>query len=491
MVMEMEPNEYELAIRARDGDREALAELVERLRMPLFSLAYADLRHYEDAQDAVASALLQICRHVGQLREPERVRAWMHQIVRNEVRQLLRSRGAQGLDIGPEQVDMLASEPGRLELRLDIQRALRQLPRDQARALTLFYLSGLSVQEIAQCTGRPQGTITRWLHLGRRQLAQHMEGHAPMAPDLAATIVANDLDPAVLQRLKDALHGAGFSKVDAHTGVQRLGDLYRVDRTDSAWPFPEQFHFSTLLQDSRFVLLDEWIAGRSAFELFSILKATPEGKNTAFGLMIQSPTREDSTVFAAWASGFDLCFARDTDRGVLRQWFARVREGLEKGWGWEKRRVEMAELVKASSKEFGALVRQVTDDSHPDYKGEGPTAGPIVRIAHTIIQQAIIDQASEIQVEPHADHVAIHFRVPAECTGETGSELCEVMKLPRHLEWQLRARYKYMADMNVEEQSTPHDGRIAISYNGRDYDLSVSSESTTSGERILIRIQSR
>ena len=41
-------------IRAREGDREALADLVERTRLRLFALAYAELRHYEDAHDAVA-----------------------------------------------------------------------------------------------------------------------------------------------------------------------------------------------------------------------------------------------------------------------------------------------------------------------------------------------------------------------------------------------------------------------------------------------------
>src|SRR5204863_389504 len=88
--MNLEPNEYELALRARAGDRDALAELVERTRSRLFALAYAELRHYDDAQDAVAAALVQICRHVDELREPERVRAWMQSIVRNEVRRLRR-----------------------------------------------------------------------------------------------------------------------------------------------------------------------------------------------------------------------------------------------------------------------------------------------------------------------------------------------------------------------------------------------------------------
>ena len=51
--MEREQREYELAIRARDGDQEALAELVEQIRLRLFALAFAQLHHYDDAQDVL------------------------------------------------------------------------------------------------------------------------------------------------------------------------------------------------------------------------------------------------------------------------------------------------------------------------------------------------------------------------------------------------------------------------------------------------------
>src|SRR2546426_7529330 len=99
MVMDIEASEYELALRAREGDREALAELVERTRLRLFALAYAELRHYDDAHDAVAAALLQICRHITEVREPEKVRAWMQSIVRNEVHRLRRGPAAATLPL--------------------------------------------------------------------------------------------------------------------------------------------------------------------------------------------------------------------------------------------------------------------------------------------------------------------------------------------------------------------------------------------------------
>src|SRR5882724_2828928 len=87
-----EQDEYELAVQARNGDFDALSALVERLRLRLFALAYAELRHYEDAQDAVASALVRICTHIGDLRDLTRFRAWIHSIARNEARRIQRRR---------------------------------------------------------------------------------------------------------------------------------------------------------------------------------------------------------------------------------------------------------------------------------------------------------------------------------------------------------------------------------------------------------------
>jgi RNA polymerase sigma factor (sigma-70 family) len=179
--MNRELDEYELARRARAGDREALAELVERTRLGLFALAYAELRHYEDAQDAVAAALLQVCLHVAELRQPERIRAWMHRIVRNEAHRLRR-----GLDTSPLRWEQAAAERISIAepslLLLDIERALRRLPGNQAEVVRLFYLHHLSLDEIARRLGRSQGTIGSWLHRGRRHLANEMEGYAPMTP---------------------------------------------------------------------------------------------------------------------------------------------------------------------------------------------------------------------------------------------------------------------------------------------------------------------
>ena len=181
----MKPNEqeeYELAVQAHIGDLDALSELVERLRLRLFAIAYADLQHYEDAQDAVASALVRICSHIGDLRDIGGFRAWIYAIVRNEARSLQRQRFIASAHFSLQDVSELPAPPAIFSLRLDVEQALRRLPADQAHALALFYLGNLSIRDIARRTGRPEGTIKSWLHHGRRQLAQSMQEYAPMTP---------------------------------------------------------------------------------------------------------------------------------------------------------------------------------------------------------------------------------------------------------------------------------------------------------------------
>jgi RNA polymerase sigma-70 factor (ECF subfamily) len=55
---------------------------------------------------------------------------------------------------------------------LDIERCLARLPRDQARAIALFYLTGLSIDQISSQLEAPAGTVKYWLHQGRRRLAE-------------------------------------------------------------------------------------------------------------------------------------------------------------------------------------------------------------------------------------------------------------------------------------------------------------------------------
>ena len=105
---------------------------------------------------------------------------------------------------------------------------------------------------------------------------------------------------------------------------------------------------------------------------------------------------------------------------------------------------------------------------------------PIIKLANALIQQAIMDRASDIHVEPQERHVRVRYRIDG--------VLMEAMTVPRNLVAPLISRYKIMADMNIAERRVPQDGRIEVRHKDREFDLRVSSIPTPFGEKIVMRI---
>jgi RNA polymerase sigma-70 factor (ECF subfamily) len=323
-------DEYELARRARDGDRESLSRLVESSRALLYAIAYGELRHFEDAQDAVANALLRICRRIDTLRNPEQARSWMARVVRNEARRLRTPSLA--LDRVADATNVASFVP----LRLDIEHALHSLPTDQAHAVSLYYLDGLPVREIAERLSRPEGTIKYWLSRGRAHLATHMEGYAPMdtrpapgGPAWVAAIVSTAIAPDRLQQMTSAMKAAGWDDVRLVSDVAAVGTLV----PSSEGSISAARRLPAPLTDCRCIVLDEWIGGHSAFELSVLLRATDEGRAAALFLLIdgaRSKPEIDNTALAAYMAGFDMLLTKAFDIEEFQSFARRLREHQEK-----------------------------------------------------------------------------------------------------------------------------------------------------------------
>src|SRR5258708_15533593 len=92
-------SDADLVQAARRGDKRAFVEIVARHQAMVCGIALSILGDFAASEDAGQEAFLTAWRKIHDLREPERLRAWLGQITRNAaLGQLRRRRGHDVLD---------------------------------------------------------------------------------------------------------------------------------------------------------------------------------------------------------------------------------------------------------------------------------------------------------------------------------------------------------------------------------------------------------
>jgi RNA polymerase sigma-70 factor (ECF subfamily) len=157
---------------ARSGDRAAFAALIERHWPLLVASCRRMLGRRDQADEAAQEAVLQAMLGLGRLREPERFGSWLVGIGLNVCRHLLRRRPPVWL------LPEAPADPGELaeaaETAARVRAAVAALPAGQRRAVTLFYLAGLSQREVAAVLGVDASAVKARLHKARRTLRERL-----------------------------------------------------------------------------------------------------------------------------------------------------------------------------------------------------------------------------------------------------------------------------------------------------------------------------
>ncbi|MEN9860346.1 MAG: hypothetical protein RLZZ515_828 [Cyanobacteriota bacterium] len=107
-------------------------------------------------------------------------------------------------------------------------------------------------------------------------------------------------------------------------------------------------------------------------------------------------------------------------------------------------------------------------------------ASPVVSLVDRILVQALQRSASDIHLEPQDDGLLIRLR--------QDGVLEQLDKLPKNLTPAVTSRLKIMADLDIAERRLPQDGRIRRRYQGKLFDLRVSTLPTRYGEKVCMRL---
>jgi general secretion pathway protein E len=104
----------------------------------------------------------------------------------------------------------------------------------------------------------------------------------------------------------------------------------------------------------------------------------------------------------------------------------------------------------------------------------------IINAVDHLFRYALDQRASDIHVEPKRDKTHIRIRIDG--------VLHLVYALPVKIHAALVSRVKSLARMDIAEKRRPQDGRLKISFRGREIELRASTLPTAFGEKMVLRL---
>jgi type IV pilus assembly protein PilB len=151
----------------------------------------------------------------------------------------------------------------------------------------------------------------------------------------------------------------------------------------------------------------------------------------------------------------------------------------------------LVQYQKSLKAEFGDIIQKETANIKmiSDEKGETLSAAdlqkvaddlPVIRIVDTLLKHAILQNASDIHIEPMEAQVLIRYRIDG--------LLHDAMVLPKQSASSISARIKVLSNLKLDEKRLPQDGRFKVDMNSEKVSFRVSILPTYYGEKIVMRL---
>lgn len=161
--------------RARAGDHEAFAELVERHEAMVYSLAWHFFGDRSRAEEIAQDVFLQLYRNLQTIESDAHLLFWLRQVTTRrciDVGRRSRLKAVSLDDAGDLRADSTSADP-LLDRRL--RQLVQELPDPQRAVVTLRYQEDLDPSEICRIVGMPVNTVKSHLHRALQALRRKLE----------------------------------------------------------------------------------------------------------------------------------------------------------------------------------------------------------------------------------------------------------------------------------------------------------------------------
>jgi len=169
--------DLELARRCRQGDAAAFEELYRAHAGRLYSLLFRMAGSVQEAEDLLQDVFLNAHRKLGGFRGESSLGTWLYRMAVNHCLDFLRGRHARMAKATASLDDEDAAEPvaaapvvPQAVSRIDLERAIAQLPDGCRAVFVLHDVEGFEHNEIATLLGISEGTSKSQVHKARLKL---------------------------------------------------------------------------------------------------------------------------------------------------------------------------------------------------------------------------------------------------------------------------------------------------------------------------------
>ena len=162
---------------AAQGDSSAFERLYRTHVTRIHSLTRRMLGR-EEADEVTQDIFVRTWQKLGQFRGESQFSTWLHRLAVNVVIERRRSFATQRermLD-DPAALDLVTVAPARIDLSVDFEQAIEQLPAGAREIFVLHDVEGYKHREIAAMLDITSGTSKRQLHRARMLMRKHLNG---------------------------------------------------------------------------------------------------------------------------------------------------------------------------------------------------------------------------------------------------------------------------------------------------------------------------
>ncbi len=137
-------------------------------------------------------------------------------------------------------------------------------------------------------------------------------------------------------------------------------------------------------------------------------------------------------------------------------------------------------VLAAGGSDAKDIVKVIDNEEPEPISALDVNAEPIVKLTNVVLRDAIVQNASDIHIEPGATGGTVRFRIDG---------LMRVhLQLPGTILTRIVSRIKVMSRLDIADRLRPQDGRARIQVDGRSFDLRISTVPTRDAEKAVIRI---